>query len=86
MATCKNKQHNDKDSWTVLQHMHSLYIENINVKKFIKMSATEIECFHSVHYFYGFQIHKKLAMMRLTLNITRIKQFTVKNYTVDNDK
>lgn len=34
-----------------------MYNENINVKKIIKMSASEVECFHSLHYFYAIQIH-----------------------------
>lgn len=34
-----------------------MYNENINVKNFIKMSASEVECFHSLHYFYAIQIH-----------------------------
>lgn len=35
--------------------MHTLYTKNINFKK-IKKPASEIECFHSVHYFYAIQI------------------------------
>lgn len=53
-----------------------MYMENINVKKFIKMSATEIECLHSVHYFYTIQIH----------NITSHNEQNVKHHITVHSK
>lgn len=53
-----------------------MYMENINVKQFIKMSATEIECLHSVHYFYTIQIH----------NITSHNEQNVKHHITVHSK